>query len=173
MLAVITVLGAVSIIQLQGTRSPAIAATNGDSDVEIREGVHYQLIDPPIDASLARVAGDSAGDRADNAASETITVTEFFWYGCPHCQYFEPLVEEWKSTFTDDLELEQIPVVWNDLTQLHASIYYLGREAESEFASYQGESVSGKQADASGPGQQYAYANRRLSLDDTQRKRNQ
>jgi thiol:disulfide interchange protein DsbA len=134
MLAVITVLGAVSIIQLQGTRSPAIAATNGDSDVEIREGVHYQLIDPPIDASLARVAGDSAGDRADNAASETITVTEFFWYGCPHCQYFEPLVEEWKSTFTDDLELEQIPVVWNDLTQLHASIYYLGRESKDPAA---------------------------------------
>lgn len=118
------VLGAVFIIQLQGARSPAIAATGGNTDVEIREGVHYQVIDPPIDAGLS-----GAADNAD-----AITVTEFFWYGCPHCQYFEPLVEEWQSTFTDDLVFEQVPVVWNDMTQLHASIYYLGRESDDPTA---------------------------------------
>lgn len=123
MLAATVLLGAVLVIQLQGTHSPAIAATGGNADVEIKEGVHYQLIDPPIDAGLIGAA-----------ASDTITVTEFFWYGCPHCQYFEPLVEEWQSTFTDDLVFEQVPVVWNDMTQLHASIYYLGRESKDPAA---------------------------------------
>jgi thiol:disulfide interchange protein DsbA len=27
---------------------------------------------------------------------DTIEVIEFFWYGCPHCYNFEPLVREWK-----------------------------------------------------------------------------
>lgn len=106
------------VVQMQVARSPAFASTNSASD--FMEGVHYKVIDPPIDASIL-------GDQADPAA---INVTEFFWYGCPHCQYFEPLVEEWQSAFTDDLSFEQVPVVWNDLTQLHASIYYLGLESE-------------------------------------------
>lgn len=128
------IIGALLIIQIQAVRSPAIAATAANtanagtesstessehSATEFTEGVHYLTIDPPIDATLI-------GQTAD---PEGITVTEFFWYGCPHCQYFEPLLEEWQKTFSDDLSLEQVPVVWNDMTQLHASIYYLGQEA--------------------------------------------
>jgi len=85
------------------------------------EGVHFLAVDPPIDSALF--------NQQAAAKPDAITVTEFFWYGCPHCQYFEPLVEEWQTTFTDDLVFEQVPVVWNDLTQLHASIYYLGLES--------------------------------------------
>lgn len=116
------------LLQMQGNRSPAIAATGNGSDASLEgaftEGVHYLTIDPPIDASII--------DR--NAGAESVTVTEFFWYGCPHCQYFEPLVEEWQKTFTDDLVFEQVPVVWNDLTQLHASIYYLGLQSSDPVA---------------------------------------
>jgi len=112
------------LLQMQGNRSPANAATNTESDAsaeaEFTEGVHYLTIDPPIDAAII--------DR--KAVADSVTVSEFFWYGCPHCQYFEPLVEEWQKTFTDDLVFEQVPVVWNDMTQLHASIYYLGLEGE-------------------------------------------
>ncbi len=112
---------AVFFLQLQGDRSPAIAGTNPESDVSFTEGVHFLTIDPPIDAAI--IGG------GDTAKPNSITVTEFFWYGCPHCQYFEPLVEEWQKTFSDDLVFEQVPVVWNDLTQMHASIYYLGLES--------------------------------------------
>ena len=117
--AVLVLVGVVG-TQLQGNRSPAFAGTSTEVATNFKEGVHYQTIDPPIDASLI-------GSDSDNSA---VTVTEFFWYGCPHCQYFEPLVEEWQSTFTDDLNFEQVPVVWNDLTQLHASIYYLGLQSD-------------------------------------------
>ena len=115
---VVAALVGVLFVQMQANRSPAFASTNSATD--FLEGVHYKVIDPPIDA-------DIVGHEADAAA---INVTEFFWYGCPHCQYFEPLVEEWQSAFTDDLSFEQVPVVWNDLTQLHASIYYLGLDSE-------------------------------------------
>lgn len=96
-----------------------------DAGPVYQEGVHFQTIDPPIDLSEIVSAGsDSAPD------SGTIVVSEFFWYGCPHCRYFEPLVEEWQTTFADDLVFEQVPVVWNEQTQLHASIYYLGLDSE-------------------------------------------
>lgn len=97
------------------------AATSETTAAEFREGVHFLTVDPPIDAELF--------NERTATKTDSVVVTEFFWYGCPHCQYFEPLVEEWQSTFTDDLIFEQVPVVWNDLTQLHASIYFMGLES--------------------------------------------
>lgn len=114
----------VFIYQLRGDY--AIAGDAADSKAEFTEGVHYVTIDPVIDAEL--ISTEAAADDGK------IMVSEFFWYGCPHCQYFEPLVEEWQSTFSDDLLFEQVPVVWNDLTQFHAAIYYLGLDANNPIA---------------------------------------
>ena len=29
---------------------------------------------------------------------DKVEVIEFFWYGCPHCYDFEPLLEKWVKT---------------------------------------------------------------------------
>ena len=115
-----------SVFVYQSRGDYAIAGDAADSTAEFTEGVHYLTIDPAVDPEL--ISSDAAAD------SGKIMVSEFFWYGCPHCQYFEPLVEEWQSTFPDDLLFEQVPVVWNDLTQFHAAIYYLGLGANDPVA---------------------------------------
>lgn len=41
-----------------------------------------------------------------------IEVVEFFWYGCPHCYNFEPLVQNWKKNLPADVSFRQVPVGW-------------------------------------------------------------
>ena len=33
---------------------------------------------------------------------DKIEIIEFFWYGCPHCYSFEPLLEKWLKTLPRD-----------------------------------------------------------------------
>ncbi len=36
-------------------------------------------------------------------------VFEIFWYGCPHCYHFDPLVETWKGGKADDVNFQRLP----------------------------------------------------------------
>lgn len=93
----------------QGSTDPATPSASVDG---FTEGVHYRKV-------------------AQNAAkSEKILVQEFFWYGCPHCQKFEPAIREYKKTLADDIQLVQIPVTWNEGTSLHAAMHYVAMESE-------------------------------------------
>lgn len=80
----------------------------------LQEGVHFRVLkNPPA--------------KTDS----TVTVSEYFWYGCPHCRSFEPHVHRWQQSSADDVTLKQVPVVWNDMARLHAAIYYVGLGADN------------------------------------------
>ena len=53
-----------------------------------------------------------------------IEVIEFFWYGCPHCYRFHPLLEEWKASLPDDVVFKPVPGVLNPSWVNHARAYY-------------------------------------------------
>lgn len=53
-----------------------------------------------------------------------IEVLEVFWYGCPHCYSFEPLVNNWADAAPDDVEFLRLPAVFNNLQKAHAQLYY-------------------------------------------------
>ncbi len=54
-----------------------------------------------------------------------IEVIEFFWYGCPHCNAFEPLVEAWVKKLPDDVLFRRVPVAFRDEPFVaHQKIYY-------------------------------------------------
>jgi len=72
------------------------------------DGIHYRTLERPIDQ-----------------ASAAITVSEFFWYGCSHCENFEPILGRWRSQQASDVVVERIPAVWNKAMQLHAKIYFV------------------------------------------------
>jgi protein dithiol oxidoreductase (disulfide-forming) len=38
-----------------------------------------------------------------------VEVVEFFWYGCPHCFSFEPIVEAWSKRLAADVYFRQLP----------------------------------------------------------------
>ncbi len=44
--------------------------------------------------------------------SDKIQIDEFFSYSCGHCYKFEPVVQQWKKSLADDVELVQTPVAW-------------------------------------------------------------
>ncbi len=54
-----------------------------------------------------------------------IEVIEFFWYGCPHCYSFEPVLEKWiKSLPPKNVEVIRQPAVFSDLWGKHAKAYF-------------------------------------------------
>lgn len=52
-------------------------------------------------------------------------VTEFFWYGCPHCENFEPVLKKWQSTKPFNTILKKSPAIWNEPMKLHAKLYFI------------------------------------------------
>ncbi|MCS6763666.1 MAG: thiol:disulfide interchange protein DsbA/DsbL [Candidatus Protistobacter heckmanni] len=53
-----------------------------------------------------------------------IVVTEFFWYGCPHCFELEPSIVAWGKKQSKDVSFQLVPVSFNDTTLPHSQIYY-------------------------------------------------
>lgn len=53
-----------------------------------------------------------------------IEVVEFFWYGCPHCHQFEPLLESWVPKLAPDVEFRRVPAIFSDRWAHDAGIYY-------------------------------------------------
>ena len=57
-------------------KTPEVAVVN-NSGFSAVEGKHYELLENPVSVD----------------AFDGITITEFFWFGCPHCQNLEPAVQ--------------------------------------------------------------------------------
>lgn len=58
-------------------------------------------------------------------ATGKIEVLEFFWYGCPHCNSFEPLLEAWAKKLPDDVAFRRVPVAFRDEPFVaHQKIFY-------------------------------------------------
>ncbi len=53
-----------------------------------------------------------------------IEVTEFFWYGCPHCFDFEPELEAWVKKQGKDVIFKRVPVAFRDDLLPHTKIFY-------------------------------------------------
>ena len=83
---------------------------------EIKVNVHYRVLTDPL----------PIGDP------DKIAVTEFFWYGCPHCEAFEPMLEEWESNAADDVELFKQPVPGSDTWTYHAKIFFIRKGIDSQ-----------------------------------------
>ena len=72
------------------------------------EGRHYQAVPNP------------EAPRADGK----ITVSEFFWYGCPSCFAFEPHLTEWLKNKPEDVEFNRYAASLAQGWRLHARAYY-------------------------------------------------
>jgi thiol:disulfide interchange protein DsbA len=60
------------------------------------------------------------------APAGKIEVVEFFWYACPHCNQFEPRLEEWVKRLPKDVAFRRAPVAFrNDFVPLQKLYYTL------------------------------------------------
>lgn len=103
------------------------AAAADSSDWKYKEGEHYRRL---------------TASQGTSSAPDKIEVAEVFWYGCPHCFNFDPLLENWKKDLPADVAFVRIPVIWNPTNQVHARIMYtaeaLGKIDEIHTAVFEG-----------------------------------
>ncbi len=76
---------------------------------QYREGTHF--------TKLTTAQGTSSSPDA-------VEVAEVFWYGCPHCYNFDPIIDNWERTLPDDVNLIRLPVMWNPTNAIHARLFY-------------------------------------------------
>jgi thiol:disulfide interchange protein DsbA len=80
----------------------------GVAHAQPKAGVEYRELSTPQPT-------DTAGK---------IEVIEFFWYGCPHCYTFEPLLESWVKKLPKDTQFRRVPAIFNDEWAQGARAYY-------------------------------------------------
>ena len=56
--------------------------------------------------------------------ADKIEVAEFFYYQCPHCFTFEPIIKGWAENKPADVRFVQIPAMWNPMLVLHGRMFY-------------------------------------------------
>ncbi|MFC0398084.1 thiol:disulfide interchange protein DsbA/DsbL [Paraburkholderia rhizosphaerae] len=53
-----------------------------------------------------------------------IEVIEFMWYGCPHCNEFDPYLEDWIKKQGPDVVFKRVPVAFRDDFIPHSKMYH-------------------------------------------------
>jgi thiol:disulfide interchange protein DsbA len=57
-----------------------------------------------------------------------VDVVEFFWYGCPHCNAIEPLLDSWSKRLAPDVSFRKVHVGFGQIHQVHQRMYYAMEE---------------------------------------------
>jgi thiol:disulfide interchange protein DsbA len=78
------------------------------------EGSDYQALETPI--------------RFDD--SPLANFIEVFWYGCPHCERFEPIFQEWSKDLPAGIRVARSPAMWNEVMVVHAHAYFMSLKLE-------------------------------------------
>ena len=79
-----------------------------------KEGVNYQRLSPTQPVSVS---------------PDQVQIVEFFWYGCPHCNALDPLLEAWRTSTQPTgkppyVVFTRVPAAWNDITRFHGRFHY-------------------------------------------------
>jgi thiol:disulfide interchange protein DsbA len=91
-----------------------------------------RILVPAILALVSATAFGAEGYRTvggTNAAAEsdTIEVTEFFWYGCPHCDRFQPYIARWSEDTPEDVTFRHVPTVFAPSWEIHGRAFYAAK----------------------------------------------
>lgn len=76
-------------------------------------------------ASGYKDVSDPQSPRTDDGKIEVEAV---FWYGCPHCYKFEPVLNKVEEALPDDVEMFHVPAPLSPAWARHARIYYTGKK---------------------------------------------
>jgi thiol:disulfide interchange protein DsbA len=59
------------------------------------------------------------------APAGQVEVVDFFFYGCPHCNAFEPQLEAWSKKLPKDVTLRRAPVAFRPDLEPQQRLYYV------------------------------------------------
>jgi thiol:disulfide interchange protein DsbA len=94
---------------------PELVATAPDAPTTGRFelGVHYLRLSPT---------------QPTSSNPDQVEVCEIFWYGCAHCNAFDPMLEQWRQTKPDYVNFVRVPALWDAELQLHARAFYTAEQ---------------------------------------------
>lgn len=95
-------------IRLLAAFALGLAVLAVQAEPEFKEGENYEVVSPGV----------------PTADPGKIEVVELFWYGCPHCYHFEPLIEAWLEHKPEGVEFRRIPAVFAQNWVPHARAFY-------------------------------------------------
>ncbi len=81
------------------------------------EGIEYLKINPPVSTS---------------AKKGQVEVVELFWYMCPHCFRFEPVMEKWLKNKPKNVVFKRIPAIFSPRWRFFAKIFYTAQLLDVE-----------------------------------------
>jgi thiol:disulfide interchange protein DsbA len=70
------------------------------------------------------VGYDTLSPAQPTQHADKVEVIEFFWYGCPHCYDFEPMLEKWVKKLPSHVEFIRQPAVFSEVWGKHAKAYF-------------------------------------------------
>ena len=88
--------------------SLAVAPAIAQRKAVPQAGTEYQVLAQPLPLESAT----------------KVEVIEFFWYGCPHCFAFEPVLAPWTKKLPGSVLFNRVPAVFNETWEPHAKLYY-------------------------------------------------
>lgn len=97
-------------IQLAGAGLALAGASPAWAQAPV-EGTHFIKLAQPVSPGMLPPAGK-------------IDVSEFFWYECPHCNTFEPVLEPWSKKLAPDVAFRRVPVGFTGRHVVAQKLFY-------------------------------------------------
>lgn len=89
--------------------------------------------EPAVAAPADDTAAEETGGYETLAAPQPtlnpdkVEVIEFFWYGCPHCYDFEPILESWVKKMPANVDFIRQPAAFSEQWARHAKAFYVAQ----------------------------------------------
>ncbi|WP_324834224.1 thiol:disulfide interchange protein DsbA [Pseudomonas saxonica] len=83
-------------------------------------GMTAQAADVPLEAGKTYI---ELSDAVPVAVPGKIEVVELFWYGCPHCYAFEPVVNPWAEKLPSDVNFVRLPAMFGGPWDAHGQMF--------------------------------------------------
>ena len=84
-----------------------LACAGSSGALALQEGQDFELVNPPQATEKGK-----------------IEVIEFFSYMCPHCDHFDPVLNNWLKNQPKDVVFRRIPVVFRPQWEAPARLFY-------------------------------------------------
>ena len=85
-------------------------ACSAADESAFKEGTHYKQVPTP----------------QEPADPKKVEVTEVFWYGCPHCYAFDPVIEGWRAKAPGYVLFDRMPSSLGRADgEVHARAFYI------------------------------------------------
>lgn len=94
------------------TRPEDKAAIDAFANVGLKKNREYTVLKNPLPVDTAN----------------SVSVLEFFWYGCGHCYKIESAMQKWTGGLPSYVTFEKVPAMWDDAMELHARAHYIAEK---------------------------------------------